>query len=221
MINTFIDKTTKRKYFWWFLNTFDKMKYYMQKRAFLSFVIIAFLFWLLPFILRIFFIEIPEIHVLESKIQDANTTKNVIEEVVQLLTQHNQKDAFILIFKNNLKGCIINILGGVTLGVGTLMNMLINGFFSADIFINSYKMGLSVPDILKVTLPHSFELIGFWLSGGMGFYFTWNIIQFMRGKESFSPHFIRQMGICALIVFFIMLSAAYVESYISASISIK
>jgi len=192
-----------------------------KKNIILYFIAIAFFCWLLPFILRIFFIEIPEIPVSESKIQDINTTKNVGEQVIQTLTQHNHKDAFTLIFKNNLKGCIINILGGVTLGLGTLINMLLNGFFSADMFANSYKIGLSIPTILKVTLPHSFELIGFWLSGGMGFYFAWNIIQFMRGKESFSPHFIRQMGISTLLVFLIILSAAYVEAYISTSISIK
>jgi uncharacterized membrane protein SpoIIM required for sporulation len=70
---------------------------------------------------------------------------------------------------------------------------------------------------LKVTLPHSFELIGFWLSGTIGFYITWNIIQLMRGKESFTIRFYKKVGFYSLAVFFIILAAAYVEAYISTS----
>jgi uncharacterized membrane protein SpoIIM required for sporulation len=70
---------------------------------------------------------------------------------------------------------------------------------------------------LKVTLPHSFELIGFWLSGAIGFYITWDIIQFMRGKGTFTSHFYKRTGVYSLAVFFIILAAAYVEAYISTS----
>jgi hypothetical protein len=42
---------------------------------------------------------------------------------------------------------------------------------------------MSIISILKVTLPHSFELIGFWLSGAIGFCIAWNIVQFIRGKK--------------------------------------
>jgi uncharacterized membrane protein SpoIIM required for sporulation len=45
--------------------------------------------------------------------------------------------------------------------------------------MSTYKEGLCVKSILKVTLPHSFEFIGFWLSGAIGFYIAWNIILFV------------------------------------------
>jgi uncharacterized membrane protein SpoIIM required for sporulation len=166
---------------------------------------------------RIFFIEIPDINVEQKEKQTLNT----MTEIIHLLDENDKNGAFVEIFKNNLTGCILNIVGGVMLGVGTLFSLLFNGFFSADIFVSSYKAGVSISSILKVTLPHSFELIGFWLSGAIGFYIAWNIIQFMRGKDSFSIRFYKQIGIGSLIVFLIILSAAYIEAYISTSIITK
>jgi uncharacterized membrane protein SpoIIM required for sporulation len=174
----------------------------------------SFFCWLLPFLLRIFFIEIPDIKVEQVEEQSLNSITNVI----QLLDENDKNGAFWIIFKNNIKGCVINIAGGVLLGIGTLFNLLFNGFFLADIFVYSYKAGMNISSIMKVTLPHSFELIGFWLSGAIGFYIAWNIIQFMRGKESFSTRFYKQVGIGSVAVVAIILAVAYVEAYISTSI---
>ena len=182
-----------------------------------AFYIISFIFWLLPFITRIFFIEIN----LEQYDSDLNnTSSDTMNNIISSLSEGNKQNAFILIFFNNLKGCVINIVGGVLLGFGTIINLMINGFYSADIFINSYNVGMSIKSILKVTLPHSFELIGFWLSGAIGFYIAWNIIQFMRGKESMTPNFYKNVGIYSFITFFIILGAAYIEVYVSATIKI-
>jgi uncharacterized membrane protein SpoIIM required for sporulation len=177
----------------------------------------SFLCWLLPFLFRIFFIEMREITV----DQIGNQSENSIIKIMQSLTDGDRYSAFVIIFKNNLTGCILNIVGGVMLGIGTLFNLLFNGFFSADVFISSYHSGLNITSIMKVTLPHSFELTGFWLSGAIGFYIAWNIIQFMRGKDSFSTRFYKQTGIGSLMVFIIILSAAYVEAYISTSVTIQ
>jgi uncharacterized membrane protein SpoIIM required for sporulation len=158
----------------------------------------------------------PEINVDQLE----NQTANSMTKVMQLLNENDKYGAFIEIFKNNLTGCMLNIIGGVLLGLGTVFNLLFNGFFSADIFMSSYKAGMNIISILKVTLPHSFELIGFWLSGAIGFYITWNIIQIMKGKDNFPNHFYKQVGIGFLIVFFFILSAAYIEAYISTSVTI-
>jgi uncharacterized membrane protein SpoIIM required for sporulation len=189
------------------------MKILIRHKIFFRSLTIAFSFWLLPFLIRIFFVEMPEINV--DKIE--NQPENLMTKIMQSLIDDDKYTAFTLIFKNNLKGCILNIIGGVMLGIGTLFNILFNGFFSADIFVSSYKAGLSITSILKVTLPHSFELIGFWLSGAIGFYIAWNMIQFMRGTNSFSSHFYKQVGIGSAVVFIIILLAAYIEAYISTS----
>ena len=178
------------------------------------FYIVSFACWLLPFAVRVFFVEIPETspEQLEQLIKEQHSAA---QEVLLLLSAEDRDGAFWAIFENNLKGCIINIAGGVLFGLGTLFNLMFNGFFSADMFASSYKAGLSMSAILKVTLPHSFELIGFWLSGAIGFYIAWNIILFMRGKASITGHFYKQVGVYSLVVFFIILAAAYVETYIS------
>ena len=184
--------------------------------VFLYFFAIAFLCWLLPFLLRIFFIETPEIH-FESSEERQLELPYAMERVIQLLSDNDRRGAFIAIFKNNLKGCILNIAGGVLLGLGTLFNLSFNGFIFADILVSSYESGLSIPTMLQVTLPHSFELIGFWLSGAIGFYIAWNIIRFMRGKE-LMDNFYKTIGISSLIVVVIILAAAYVEAFISTNI---
>jgi uncharacterized membrane protein SpoIIM required for sporulation len=180
------------------------------------FYIVSFACWLLPFAVRVFFVELPEISP-EQLEQLPKEQHNAAQEVILLLSTGNKDGAFWAIFKNNLKGCIINIAGGVFFGLGTLFNLMFNGFFSADAFASSYQSGLSIETILKVTLPHSFELIGFWLSGAIGFYIAWNIMQFMRGKGTFTRHFYKRTGIYSLAVFLIILAAAYVEAYISTS----
>jgi uncharacterized membrane protein SpoIIM required for sporulation len=177
------------------------------------FLILSFIIWSFPFILRIFFWEIPEN---DMGIED-NYQESIEVKITKMFEKGNLWPAFLLIFSNNIKSCIINIFGGVMFGLATLLNLFINGFYSADMFVRSYKAGLSIKTIFKITLPHSFELIGFWLSGAIGFYIAWNIIQFMRGKESFTVRFYKQVGFYSLAVFFIILAAAYVEAYISTS----
>jgi len=191
----------------------------MKHKILFLFFILSFVCWLLPFIVRLFFVNIPEIQV--KPIENPQSITITMDKIVLLLSENKKQDAFWLIFLNNIKGCLINIIGGFLLGLGTLINLMFNGFFMADIFASSYESNPNINLILRTTLPHSFELIGFWLSGAIGFYFAWNIIQFMRGKESFSSQFLKQTVIGILIVFIIIFSAAYVEAYISTSMSIK
>lgn len=56
---------------------------------------------------------------------------------------------------------MINILGGFLLGLVTLLNLSINGLAASDVFTTVYNSGFGLNNILKSTLPHSFELIGF------------------------------------------------------------
>jgi uncharacterized membrane protein SpoIIM required for sporulation len=188
----------------------------MRNKVFLWFCIASFFCWLLPFVVRIFFIDFTEINIEQAENQ--HHTINIMDKITLSISKNDKYETFTLIFINNLKGCILNIVGGVMLGLVTLINLIYNGFFSADIFVNSYKAGISIESILKVTLPHSFELIALWLSGAVGFYIAWEIIQFMRGKEKFTSPFYKNVGIYSLIIFVIILSAAYVETYISTSI---
>ncbi|MDR1372324.1 MAG: stage II sporulation protein M, partial [Dysgonamonadaceae bacterium] len=111
------------------------------------FYAISFTCWLLPFAIRVFLVEIPDMtpEQLEKLPKEHNSAA---QEVIRLLSTENREGAFWAIFKNNLKGCVINITGGVFFGLGTLFNLVFNGFFSADMFASSYRNGMSIPAIL-------------------------------------------------------------------------
>ena len=186
-----------------------------SNKRFYLFVAIAFVIWLIPFFIRLllfgtdFSIETDKLH------EKGISNNKVIEELVNSLDEDNKSKAFILIFKNNIIGCIINIVGGVLLGIGTIMNLTVNGFASSDVLVYSYNRGLSVREILNVTLPHSFELIGFWISGAMGLNIAWRIILFMQNKKDIDFKFYKEVAIQFLGVFIIILLAAYVEAYVT------
>ncbi len=61
----------------------------------------------------------------------------------------------------------------------------------------------------------AFELIGFWISGAIGLSIAWKIILFMKNKEILDIQFYKDVLIQFIIVFIIILSAAYVEAYIT------
>ena len=124
----------------------------MKGKSFFIAVMISFLIWLLPFIGRIFFIEMPII-----EFSDVVQYDSVISEITESLDQDNYFEAFLLIFKNNILGCTINITGSVFLGLGTIINLFINGFASADIFKNVYDLGFGLNNILKTTAERSEE----------------------------------------------------------------
>lgn len=187
----------------------------MRKKEISCFFVIAFFCWFIPFGYRVFFMGVPSIEGHLSATHSSGV-QNTVETILRALAEDKEK-AFILIFINNLKGCLLNMAGGVFLGLGTVVNLIINGFYSADVFVNSYQSGLTVSKILSATLPHSFELIGFWLSGAVGFYIAWNFFLFFRSKECFTVLFCKKAGAATGIVFIIILLAAYVEAYISVN----
>jgi uncharacterized membrane protein SpoIIM required for sporulation len=140
-----------------------------------------------------------------------------INRLTGLLSDGNNFEAFKLIFLNNSKGCLINIAGGFLFGFGTVINLAVNGFFLSDIFVSSYYNGVSIASILKVTLPHSIELVGFWLSGAIGFYIVWIMIKSI--KDNSFPPLKSYLKLVYLIITteLIILVAAFIEAYISVN----
>ena len=177
--------------------------------------LLAFTLWFLPFILSFCVkIEISQMDILQLK-NLPQRENSAMQETVNLLSIGDKWGAFVNIFINNLSGCIFNIIGGVLLGLGTTINLIYNGFVLGGIVSTVYASEKSVSFILRATLPHSFELIGIWLSGAIGFCLAWQIICYIRGKENFTQQFLKQIGIYSAIVLLITLLAAYVEAYIT------
>ncbi|HJH46270.1 stage II sporulation protein M [Bacteroides fragilis] len=186
-----------------------------KNKRFYLLIVIAFILWLVPFLIRLFFIN-TDTSIETNRLQEKGIRNSqTVDNLVNSLNDNNKRKTFIIIFENNITGCIINVLGGTLLGLGTIVNLIINGFASSDVIVYSYNSGLSVREITHATLPHSFELIGFWISGAIGLSIAWKIILFMKNKEILDIQFYKDVLIQFIIVFIIILSAAYVEAYIT------
>lgn len=189
-----------------------------SKRAFWLFCLLSAALWIIPFFIRIFLIDCDDIGLVpQPKETVQSEVHNIVTEIVRKIETGNRFSAFGVMFWNNFKVCIINMIGGVMLGIVTVFSLLQNGFFTADAMINVYNSGMPINTIIKHTLPHSIELIGAWLSGAIGFSFAKSIIDFMRGKGMLTIQFLKFLGINAFVILIITLIAAYLEVYVSMS----
>jgi len=66
-------------------------------------------------------------------------------------------------------------------------------------------------------LPHSFELLALFLTGGLSFYFVWSIFMLIYHR-SYNISVIYETIILIFVSALIILIAAFVETYISFSI---
>ncbi|MDR7210566.1 stage II sporulation protein M [Flavobacterium piscis] len=180
------------------------------KRMFRYFLLLSFIFWAIPFVIRLFFLDVAIIKDIPSE-----KSLDIVSEITGHALKNDTWSVFCLIFINNLKCCLINIGGGIMLGVATLSNLILNGFFAADTFATIHKNGMGVGQIFRYTLPHCFELVGIWLSGAVGFSLAKVIIDYMRGKELPNSDYFKFIGKYFLLTVLIILAAAFVEAYIS------
>lgn len=185
----------------------------MRRRILCLFFCLSVIIWVLSFLLRVHFMdELPEYVGFHP---DTTLAVLIPEDIVGLVFEDSNWRVFVLIWKNNIVSCLINILGGTILGTGTIGNIAMNGFYSADMVIMGLRSGIDKGTALRLILPHSFELVGFWISGAVGFSWAWYLIRIMMGKATDSYLFYRQTGVSCLIVFVTITIAAFVESYFS------
>ena len=119
------------------------------------------------------------------------------------------------IAKNNLSVVMINIAGGLSMGVISTLNTIYNGLilgYSLSV-VSDY---VTIDQILRHFLPHSIEIIGIIFSSALGLYiafyvfkttFTKSVIEFKQ--KEFIGYLIATI--------FIIVSAAALEFYISMS----
>lgn len=182
-----------------------------MKCTLFNFILAATFFWFLPFVFRLVFIN--DLNVYE--INHTELTTNLFEKLSDIYEKGDKYELFFEIFFNNLKSCVFNIVGGVMFGLGTLINLLMNGFVTADMLHNSYQKGLPVTLIIKHTLPHSIELLGVWLSGAIGFYIARQLWNFIRHGKINMFLFFKIVGANFFATVIIILVAAFLEVYVS------
>lgn len=182
----------------------------MNKKTFAFFILISFLIWLIPFITRLLIV----LNV-DAVQQESHSSSGVVSDIFEAYAHNNRYDALVMIFFNNLKVAFINIAGGVFLGLGTGLNLIVNGFYTANVISNVHQAGMPVGDILKYILPHSFEMIGIWISGAIGFSLAKVFIDYIRFDTLPSSKFYSFIGLWIATSTLIILLAAYVEAYIT------
>ena len=188
-----------------------------KRKIFIMCFVVSILIWSIPFCIRIIYSKEATYYTELVTVSDAESATEILFEKIQ---QKQLFDAFIMIFTNNSKGCLINISGGTLFSVITFINLCFNGYFMADTFVNNYYAGFKLENIIKTTLPHSFELVGFWISGAIGLMMTMKILSMMRGKKFYEDNFYKHMFVYTVVAVIIVFLAALVETYVSMRINI-
>ena len=176
---------------------------------------LSIIIWLIPFLFRLM-TPSHYYYVDTQALEKAGMTKQLstMDSLLHYVDNNEREQVFLTIAKNNLKGCFINIAGGCMMGVVSVVNLSFNGFFSAGLIKQTYQQGIPFRRICELTIPHSFELIGFWWSGAIGLYIASQIFKAFRGKETDTKIY-RFVGFGLLMVILIIIAAAFVEAYIT------
>lgn len=123
---------------------------------------------------------------------------------------------FCNILLNNLRVCVLMILGGLSLGIVSEVMLAYNGYVFGTIFaigVNLYGLN----KCLEATLPHSIEIIGIVLSASLGMSIAVFVIRLMfkRTDLSYITNDIRFYLSMLLLSIAIVIMAAFLESYVS------
>jgi|SRR5690606_12698926 len=110
----------------------------------------------------------------------------------------------------NLQVCLVNILGGFTFGLTTILNLIYNGFVFSFLLKLIYVVNLKY---FANLLPHSCEVVGFVISGAVGLelgYFFYKTINKKHTNLNHSKIITKTFLSVSIIILF-----SFVEVYIS------
>lgn len=121
-----------------------------------------------------------------------------------------------VIIRNNMGVCAISILGGALLALPTIVCVVSNGKalgWQVATIVRDYKHRNA--RILRL-MPHGFEIFAFWLSGGMGFYILFFLVDLARNKIINVQKQLNIMFVGILFSVTLVLFAALIEAYVSS-----
>lgn len=120
---------------------------------------------------------------------------------------------FVNIFSSNIKVVLINILGGLSFGVLTFLNLIYNGIVMAYLLKVIYMIDTK---LYLVLLPHSFEIIGFIIAGVVGIELGAFLFHYIfLGKKKLNTIKIYKKITLSILIIFI---SALIEVYISPNV---
>lgn len=133
---------------------------------------------------------------------------------LQLLDQPKEEQ-FYAIAGNNITVALINLLGGFSLGILSVLNTFYNGVvlgYAFSVAMDHYP----VAEILGHLLPHAIEIAAIILSCSLGLYMgSYFINKLLLDKQSEFDY--RMFTIQAALTMAIILTAAFLEVFISFS----
>lgn len=133
------------------------------------------------------------------------------------LTNSKAFERFKYITINNEKVIILNYCGALSLGLCSVALAALNGITFGN-YIGVYSNYVSLYDILKYTLPHSFELLAIIFSSGEGFFLGTSLFLCLLGYKKVNNINFMKAAIHFIYCSIIILLAAFVEAYITMSL---
>lgn len=172
-----------------------------------KFIVISFLIWMLGFTYGVIFHE---------TISKGNSDNSDYKEKYGF--NDSTFNNFTVIFKNNLKGAIALVGGGLLFSSVTILLLLINGFEIANIILNSIDLGFPFFKIVMLFFPHSIEFLGIWMAGGIGLKITILMLRLISDNEKPTQHSLQSLLKYIIVSFAILFVAAIIESTISINL---
>ena len=120
------------------------------------------------------------------------------------------------IIRNNMGVCTISIFGGCFLALPTIVCVVSNGkALGWQVACIAREDKYRNVRILRL-MPHGFEIFAFWLSGGMGFYIFFFLVDLVRNKVINVQEQLKIMLVGILFSVSLVLSAAIIEAHVSS-----
>ena len=131
-------------------------------------------------------------------------------------TCKSSADLFDEILLNNSQVYLACIAGFLTFGIYTALSTFYNGFVVGYLVVTLYRFFGNHSIILERLLPHSIEIVGIIISSTLGFYLAHFVAQqlFFHSNLKFEYN---KVCILFIVGYLIILTSAFIESYVSAS----
>ena len=114
------------------------------------------------------------------------------------------------------------MLGAFLLGSITLVNLFANGFIFSTMIYLALQKGLSLNEIIALTLPHGiFEIPAIIIAGAAGFKIPYEIIRYLAGKKEtmLTREDIKEYLSLALISIILIIIATWIEANVTLRIA--
>ncbi|AEA47922.1 stage II sporulation protein M [Archaeoglobus veneficus] len=126
------------------------------------------------------------------------------------------------IVKTNTSLIALLLLGSLSMGLTTLLNLTINGASLGILIATSIQNGATAGEIILLTTPHGiFEIPAIIIAGAAGFKIPYEIIRYLAGRKEqiLTKEDIKEYSTMALISIILIVIAAWIEANVTLKIA--